>query len=217
MATVKKTTYGTNDWTPDAATGKAFFDTLNCSLIETALVDDDTFTVNIDDTVLLSFNGASDKRTITATIDGVTTTIATNQTYQTYGQKTFIVACSDNFVIIDLLGYSNRRFYLCYEKINGNKYYGYANESNELYLSNITIKDLSNDAQYKHAVRLNYLCDIGYLDYAPEILFNNAGTQKMFDDPNFIACSTVTAKQVITFNGKNYYSLSANTLVQMDD
>lgn len=218
MATVKKITYGTNDWTPDAAQGKAFFDSLNCPIIETELLDPEVFTVNIDNTILLTFDGRSANRVITATINGVTTTIGSNQTYQTYSVKTFIVACSETFFYMDFKGYSNRYLYACYEKIEGNKLWGYFNDGNStILLNNLTLTDLDTNVQYKHGARLGYGVQPGYLDYTNDVLFDPAGTQKEAEDPNFVAITSVTAKQVLTFNGKNYYALSANVCALLDD
>ena len=217
MAQVKKITYGAAGWTPDAAQGKAFFDSFNCPIIETELLDPEVFTVNIDNTVLLTFDGRSANRIITATIDGVTTTIGANQTYQTYGQKTFIVACSENFFYMDLHGYSSY-LYVCYEKVEGSKLWGYVNENNSSRLLNdITLSDLDTSTQYKHGARLGYGVQPGYLDYASDVLFNSAGTQKEAEDPNFVAITSVTAKQVLTFDSKNYYALSANVCALLDD
>lgn len=217
MATVKKITYGQAGWTPDAAQGKAFFDSFNCPIIETALLDPEIFTVNIDNTILLTFDGRSSARVITATIDGVTTTIGANQTYQTYGSKTFIVACSESMFYMDLDGYSSY-LYACYEKIEDTKLWGYLNENNSTRtLNNITLSNLNTSAQYKHGVRLNYGTQIGYLDYTTEALFNSGDTQIEMNDPNFIACTSVTAKQVITIEGKNYYTIGPNTLVELDE
>lgn len=214
MATVKKITYGTNNWDPDTATLKAFLDSLNCSLIETELLSEYNLLITIDDIISLKYYGYGNPGAkISIIINGVETDIT--NIGGAYGSKTIIVVCSDDFIYID---YTDRSgcLYFCYEKINNENYYGYNTNSGAL-LSDITLINMENNTQYKHGARLNYEYDVGYLEYAPDILFNELGTQRKLDDPNFIACTTVTAKQVITFNGKNYYSLSANVLVQMDD
>ena len=84
-------------------------------------------------------------------------------------------------------------------------------------MNNLTLTDLETNIQYKHGVRLGYEVKPGYLDYTADVLFGSAGTQKEAADPNFVAITSVTAKQVLTFNGKNYYALSANVCALMDD
>ena len=215
MAKVRKYTYGSNSWTPDASLGKAFFDSFNCPLIETTLVDSETFTVNIDNTVLLSFNGSSAVRNITATIDGVTTEIGSGQTYQTYGSKTFIVTCSSSFIYIDfLLTYTGKRLNVLYEKIGNLKYFGYLNDNGNI--QSFDIKNLGDGLNYKHGKRLNYTCELDVLDYTSDCIFLSDGQKTDVEDTNFVSCTDITAKKVITFNGENYYALGTNILAHLD-
>jgi len=212
MAKVVKYTYGVAGWDGDAAIGKAFFDSLNCSLITaTSLIDDSTFSITIDNLMVLTFSGTSNTHNVTLTYDGTTTDIGW---IQNASSKTFTVSYSDNFIIIDFKDYYPRYWYYVYEKINTHTYYGHYKDHSNNILSEIQLTDISTGLSYQHGSRIKYSAPTGTIYYTGDALFE--GTIKAVDDPNFVSCSTITAKQVVSFREHNYYSIDPNILVPLD-
>jgi hypothetical protein len=217
MGTYKQCYYGDVGWYDstdigDAPIGKAFFDSLNCPLIETELINNYTFTINIDNTILLTLDDSTSVARVTSTYDGVTTEIGY---IQAAGNKVFTVTCSDTFLYIYFVDYFPRPWYLCYEKIGDDKYYGTRRDDSGLTLSDITLTKLGTNETFIHGKLLNYTVDVDCIDYLDnDILFSNG--VKTLPDPNCIAISNSPVNSVITFNGYNYYTLSSNTAIQID-
>ena len=210
MGKVSKYTYGVSGWDGDADIGKAYFDSLNCPLItSTSLIDDSTFSITIDSIMVLTFMGSQSNHKVTLTYDGTTTEIGW---IQNASSKTFTVTYSDTFIYIDFKDYYPRYWKYCYEKINNVGYYGTI--SGNYRYSEVLLTNLSTGLAYQHGIRIKYAAPTGTIYYTTDALF--AGTTKYVNDPNFVSCSTVTANQILTFRDNNYYSLDTNLLVHLD-
>lgn len=152
---------------------------------------------------------------------------------QTYVENTQISRISDYENTYALCVYNNNMFYwqewdsssrrgiFVYEKINNESFYGYdGNGTNwstypSFYnLDSITMNGKTSGEILNRITRLNYPAAIGYVDYANSCL--GANGNKMYEDPNFLACSAMTAQQVITINGNNYLCLGPHIMIPME-
>ena len=100
------------------------------------------------------------------------------------------------------------------KKIGNNVYYGTATSS--VVFENLGVTCIQDNITYYHSPRLNYSVDFGYIDFSSSALFTSSTQKANVTDTNLLSCTTVTAKQVITFKGHNYYSIGTNTLIPMD-
>ena len=132
---------------------------------------------------------------------------------------TVVITYSNNLFSLNVVDDSSRAYAVIYEKISDKNYYGWNGnvDSWTTYhgfykLEEITIYDIETSGAYTHSPRLNYSCELGVIDYADDCLFK-AGYRNI-SEPNFIACSTITANQIVTFEGTNYYSIGNHTLVE---
>lgn len=137
-----------------------------------------------------------------------------------------VVFYSGNHPII--VGYSNNVFWLrqknsdgttmfsfTYEKI-GNHRLKASTYQDESPVGTQLLDDFSG-ITYNHAQILSHsLGEANKIDYMNDKLFTG-GYVSDFEDPNFKQCSAVTAGQVITFGGKNYYPFTSHILLSLDD
>ena len=203
MATVKR-----QSLTTSSSMWDSFFNGLNCPLISASggTVDiDGKFSLRLSGQTVYFYKGSSQLVGSTYNFPMVVT-----------------VCCNDSFVSIQLKDPQSRRIVLVYEKLEGLDVYataGGGNNSGTAFFSinSLTFTDNETALTYAHKARLNYADGLGYIDYTDEVLFDSNNHKTDIEDPNFVACSTVPADQVITFQGKNYYSIGANTLVLIDD
>lgn len=203
MATVVRRSLYNN-----ASAWDTFFNGLNCSLIQSSggIVSIGTeFSLRLSGAGAYFYRGSSS---------------LTGSTYN--WPMVFTVCCSDNLVSIQLQDPQSRRIVLVYETFNGTDIFAFAGGGNNpgtafFSINSLTFTDTSSNLTYSHKARLNYSDNFGYIDYTSEYLFDNATNYKSdIEDINFVACSTVSSDQVITFGSHNYYSIGTNTLLPMD-
>lgn len=199
MATVKRSSLSISGW-------GAWFEALNCPLISVSgesITIDGIFTLTkVDYGVRLYKNGSQ--------------LFASSWN----NPATVTVCCSDTLVYIQGYDPQSRRFVFIYEKFDDIAIYAYYGDSNVTGvpfkpISGFTFTDVNTELPYTHGARLNYNDPLGYIDYAPDVLFSSG--YKSVDDPNFVTCTTVQQDQVITYQGRNYYSVGPNTLCLIDE
>ena len=219
MANIFKRTITTTDLT----FLKSVFDGLGTTMVTNTEISGDYLYVTIDNTIIINFHRSSATlfNPITLTYNG-TTTSEIVRTYVNGNGLRITICYSNTLFYIQLQDANSRRGIIYYEKLVGNSFYGYRGSQNsqniDFYdiagLSNITEIETSNIYTYSRVINLAAPVDsIFYLN--SDVLF--IGTQKGYENPNFRACSTVVCDQVITFEGKNYYSLGTNTLIPIDN
>jgi len=131
-----------------------------------------------------------------------------------------LVYYSDNFFYCEGLDPQSRRWYVRYEKI-GDTVLWAANCNNSTGLSrlgmtDVALTDAATGTAYVHGKTLNYAAATGTIDYADSTSLFNYNDIKQLNDPNFMACSTVTKGITITVGGKNYYTVHTNILMPLD-
>lgn len=201
MATVKRSSLPMS-----GSSWGTWFNNLNCPLISASgnvITIDNEFTLTKDNYNVILKKGS---------------TQLFNSTWN--NPATVTVCCSDKLVYIQGYDPQSRRFVFIYEKLDDiaiYAYYGASNTTGVAFkpISDFTFTEINTGLEYTHGARLNYTNELSNIDYAPEVLF--MGGIKNVEDPNFISCSTVTADKVITFQGQNYYAVSAHTLVLIDE
>lgn len=201
MATVKRSSLPMS-----GSSWGTWFNNLNCPLISASgnvITIDNEFTLTKDNYNVILKKGS---------------TQLFNSTWN--NPATVTVCCSDKLVYIQGYDPQSRRFVFIYEKLDDiaiYAYYGASNTTGVAFkpISDFTFTEINTGLEYTHGARLNYTDELSNIDYAPEVLF--MGGIKNVEDPNFISCSTVTADKVITFQGQNYYAVSAHTLVLIDE
>ena len=214
MATAKKTTYSSS-WTVNNI--KSFFDSLDCSLITTELISNDSLTVHVNNIVDLKFADGYSQ----VTYDGTTTSysVLDNTTSCTitavYSANLFYVQFCCNYS-------TGRRIAFLYEIVGNNNYFGAVGSgtgSTSVHawysINNIPLTCIEDSGSYAHGTLLNYSTSLGYIDYCSDILLQSSAATNIIDT-NFVACTEVSADQVITFNSQNYYTIGAHTLVPID-
>lgn len=221
MAEVKSITYGNVGWDADAAQAVSFFNSFNSSLFSASLYDPTSMFVNIENNMLIKyyFGTNNQNHSIMLSVNGGDDTWIGNTT--TYGGKTFRIAATDNFLyVFHVANYPYVNIFL-YEKINNKIYYGYsyntgsaAEVSNDIMTPDLI--ELGDTTIYKHYKRLNYTAPEGYIDFSKENFFNSGLTSvTTISNPELLSCSTIPKNSTITIGGKNYYSLSTNTLIEI--
>ena len=135
---------------------------------------------------------------------------------------TVVITYSDKLFSLNVVDNSGRAYAVIYEKIGDDCYYGWnGNVDNwSAYhgfysIEEITITNIATSESYTHSARLNYSCQLGIVDYTDDCFFK-AGYRDI-PEPNFIACSTLVANQIVTFEGVNYYSIGTNTLIEYNE
>lgn len=189
-----------------------FFEGLNCPLIT---VDRSNNKVSIGENAYFTITVGTNvnySRNFNFSENGSSWTSAQ------YQNVTIFVCCSETFVYIKLTsGSGNTYTVYLYEEVDEDIYSGhYIGSSSSCNIYDVTLNCWSNNNSYKHGKRLNYSCELGYIDFAKEVYFNSSGVKQNIEPTGFIACSNVTTGQVITFEGKNYYSLGSNVLVEFE-
>ena len=120
---------------------------------------------------------------------------------RTAGMKIDGTVCGDTVVFYAgnhpiIVGYSNNVFWLRQKNSDGTTMFSF------------TYEKIGN-----HRLKAST-----YQDESEEINASvTGGYVSDFEDPNFKQCSTVTAGQVITFGGKNYYPFTSHILLSLDD
>lgn len=216
MATVKTANYPAQTWS--LSTLKIFFDNLNCSIITTDL-SSNVLTIHVNGVVdfLFDFN--------TGTTRVVYNGVSTGYSYLNTWNSATITAVYSNvvFYVQFTCNYgSGRRVLFLYESINGVDYFGAVGAGTESTaghawypITSVTLLNTSTGVTFSHDVILNYSVEQGYIHYASDYLFSE-GYKTSAVDANFITCSSVPTNRIITFKSHNYYSVGANTLIQVD-
>ena len=191
-----------------------FFESLNCPLIT---VDRDNKTVDIDNNVTIAITVGSNvnySRNFTFTENG------SSWTSGQYYPVTIIACYSDKFVFLKIVSQNSTTTYTTYiyEKNGSDIYSGhYLGSSASCDINSITTLNKYDSLDtYKYGVMLNYSNFTGYIDHTDLRLLTSNNEITSILDENFLACSTVTFNQVITFEGKNYYCIGTHTLVPLD-
>ena len=128
------------------------------------------------------------------------------------------VAYSDTLFYVytrDHNGTTGIGIFLTYEKTPEFQIYTYGEITGHPNIQDYTFTDIVTGNQYKHSGVLNYITELDYIDYTEDRLFS--GDQRVFVDNNFLSCSTITQDSVVTFAGKNHYSVGPNILVSIDE
>ena len=194
---------------------------ITCPFVTVSLVSDDLY-VLVDSTVTINIRlQSSNLGSITITYDGSTTATIGSGYYSNqyiilgYDASVFYIQMNDMGA-----GTKGRAFFFVYEKIGNECYFGYTGSTsmNVVFynITTLTMQRVSDGNQYKHTNIFTYDAGIGRIDYSPHDALCQ-GSVLEIDDPNFVACTTVTSNQVCTFNGRNYYAVGTNTLLEMDD
>lgn len=223
MAEVKSITYSVDTgWEADADQATAFFNSFNSSLFSASLYDPTSMFVNIENNMLIKyyFGVNNQNHSIMLSVNGGDDTWIGDTT--TYGGKSFRIVASDSFLYIFHTNYYPHVNIFLYEKIDNKIYYGYSHNtgagsitSNDIMTPNLI--ELGGSAiNYKHYKRLNYTAPEGYIDFSKENLFDSGLTSvTTVSNPELLSCSTIAKNSTITIGGKNYYSLSTNTLIEI--
>lgn len=143
-------------------------------------------------------------------INGVSTTIRTISRYMT------LVSCkSANMAFLEAYaGYNGRAVFL-WEKVGSQELCGTANDNQSSYIpiDDISLTDVDEETIYTHGALLNYAAASGSIDYCDNDALFLSGV-KTLNDPNFKACSTMTANTVITVQGQNCFVIGAHTFFE---
>ena len=149
--------------------------------------------------------------TFAKVINGVSTTIRGISRYMT------LVSCkSANMAFLEAYaGYDGARAVFLWEKIGSQELCGTANDNQSVYIpiNSITLTDVDAGVNYTHGALLNYAAASGSIDYCDNDALFLSGV-KTLNDPNFKACSTMTANTVITVQGQNCFVIGAHTFFE---
>lgn len=216
MATIKRVHYGGQGYS--ASIIKAFFDSLNCPLIEVSIESNATV-LNVDNVVEVLFNFDAGRTQVR--YNGTTNSYSIINRYNSLGLTALF---NENIFYVQWNGEygAGRRFCFLYEKIEGISYFGAVGSGTETgdfhawySIVDIPLTNVNNSITYAHGVILNYSVEQGYIHYTSDYLFSS-GYKTSNADVNFLTCSSVPADHIITFESHNYYSIGANTLLRMD-
>ena len=151
--------------------------------------------------------------TFTVVINGTSTQL------RTVPRSFTMVSCkSDNVAFLQLYnGNDGNRTHFIWEKIGTKELCGYGGDTGASYvpINNINFNDVDNSTVYNHGALLNYAAESGLIDFAANDCLFISGV-KSLNDPNFKACSTMTANTVITVQGKNCFVIGAHSLFEYD-
>ena len=149
--------------------------------------------------------------TFAKVINGVSTTLWTIARYMT------LVSCkSANMAFLEAYaGYDGGRAVFLWEKIGSQELCGTANDNQSSYIpiDGISLIDVDEETIYTHGALLNYAAASGSIDYCDNDALFLSGV-KALNDPNFKACSTMTANTVITVQGQNCFVIGAHTFFE---
>lgn len=229
MAKMQTYTFGENNWDADAALSKAFFDSLNCPIIDTQLVNEYDFTIQFDNSVILKSYGYANPGAHIAFIEhGVERSLYSY--HGAYGSKIYTVVYNDKIFYLKYKGisYSNEVFVFLYNRVDNKKIYGIQYDSNSANINTILYKDYNTDIPYtKNVCMLSNGSApegwIAYMDHDCISSFNSqANTEfdkKLFDDPNFLATNFKTNEvgHIIQIGTKQYYMAGNHSIVEIED
>ena len=225
MAKMTTYTFGENNWNPDASLSKAFFDSLNCPLLNTTIVNDYDFTIQFDDSIILKSYGYGNPGAKITIIDHENE-MKISDFHGAYGSKTYTVIYTDSMFFLRYKGISFQYegYDFIYEKIDDKKIYGieYGTSMN---ISNLIYEDYIGRTKYqKNKPLITYSVSSGTIDYLDHDAFlvynygdNRNPVKKILDDPNMLSTTTLTPRQTISFGGKNYYVLGPNSIVEIEE
>lgn len=150
-----------------------------------------------------------------AVVNGVTTTIRTVSRYFN------MVSCkSANAAFLECYGDNNGNcLAFLWEKTGSQELCGYTgNNAGAVYIpiTDINLTDVDTSEVYNHGSLLNYAAQSGSIDYCDNDALFLSGV-KTLNDPNFKACSTMTANTVITVQGSNHFVIGAHSLFEYDN
>lgn len=125
-----------------------------------------------------------------------------------YGEKIF-------YLLIEGV-YDSRKACVFIEQIGNEWFYGSngSNASGFVPINNLSLYRIDDTAAYNHRTILNYSAPLNTINFTNDFIFNSS--IKYAADNNTLSCTSTSAGNVITFNGNNYFALSANTLVLLD-
>lgn len=214
MATIKTATYPGQSYS--ASKFKSFIDSFSCSLIITSL-NSNTLNINVNNIVIVVLN--MDNGRTQVIYNGTTTNYSL---IDWYNSATITAACGNNIFYLQFnceygLG---RRFVFLYELLDNTNYWGATGAGTETgsghawySITDIPMIEVGPEVPTTHKALLNYSAQAGYINYAHDSLFQN--DLKVKTDSNFKACTTVPSNKIVTFGGKNYYSIGPNTLLEI--
>ena len=143
----------------------------------------------------------------------------TSTTIYTISKNMTLVSCkSDTLAFLQAYGgYDGKRAAFIWEKIGSQEVCGYEadNQTNYIPINSINLTDVDNSTVYTHGALLNYAAQSGSIDYCDNDALFLSGV-KSVNDPNFKACSTMTANTVITVQGQNCFVIGAHSLFEYD-
>lgn len=192
----------------DSTVWANWFNSLDCSLISL-----DGTNIIIDNIFMIKLERLDYWPSVALYKDG---TMITSRTVT--GLSTITVAYSDTLFYIytrDQNGSTGVGIFLTYEKTSDFQIYAYGDITGHPNFQDYTFTDIITGNQYAHSGVLKYTTDLNYIDYTEDRLFSSG--QREFVDNNFLSCSTITPDSVITFAGKNHYSVGPNILVSIDE
>lgn len=139
-------------------------------------------------------------------------------TYFNGSRKTTLI-CSNNFVSLEFFDPQGRTMdFVCnnISDLSLSAYYISDSQGHDHQkIESLTFEDSTTLDLYTYSPILNYSKPFGYIDYTNSIIFNN-GYKTDIENTEFVACSTVTKDQLLTFRNQNYYSIGTNTLIPID-
>lgn len=145
---------------------------------------------------------------------------STSGTLSNYQYSQCRMYCSDNLIIMKFISSNSDKPLFIAEKIGDRFFVFFGSGSTNSLSLDITEKYLTEynlSTSYCHKSILPYaLENSDHIDITDDYLFLS-GNIKNVKDTNTLSCSNVTADSVITIEGKNYYSIGAYTLVQLDN
>ena len=194
-----------------------FLNSSNCPLITSQSLSNEIITLGIDNTIQLILDAYSGYEMYI--IDDTGTKIAGSNFNTFRGYFHFTIYFTNTFFYLQFKDNYGDKFFLVYEKIGGKRYFGTTWSDSTISWFSITalnFKQVENQSYYKYGSLLNYSCNLDSLDYSSNILFDSNNQITDIIDSNTFTCSTVLANTILTFNGKNYYSIGTNTLVEVD-
>ena len=215
MAVFKKFSYGIASWDADycisdAQMGAGFFNSMNCQNLEAEILGDTLYNVTFNNILTLKFDSSSSVANIKYSFNGGED--VSFGYIQKASLKMMTVICSPTFLYIDFIDYYPRTWSFCIEKIGDDYYIGYYYGTKSF--DQLELTKVGTSEVYKHSGIFKYSNYPNYLDYKEEdVLFSS--DLIALNDPNCIAISKSTAKQIITFEGDDYYTLSEYSAIKI--
>ena len=180
-------------------------------------VEGDVTTIALSENVSLVISKGTvgyNQFTFTAVVNGVSAALRTISRYMT------LVSCkSANMAFLEAYaGYDGGRAVFLWEKVGSKEFCGYGGDNGSSYnpIEDISLSDIDDSTVYTHGALLNYAAESGSIDYCDNDALFLSGV-KALNDPNFKACSTMTANTVITVQGSNHFVIGAHSLFEYDN